>query len=153
MAQPIDFADLVATAGDAVVVADAEGAIVVWNAAAERVFGYSEAEALGRSLDIITPERHRQRHWDGYERSMETGKTRYGNGELLKVPATHKDGHALSIAFTVGMLFDAEGKTVGVSAIIRDETDRWAQQREERKRISELKAQVERLQASAPADG
>lgn len=152
MAQPIDFADLIATAGDAVVVADATGAIVVWNAAAERIFGFSEAEALGRSLDIITPERHRERHWDGYARSMETGKTRYGNGELLKVPALHKDGRALSIAFTVGMLFDGDGKTVGVSAIIRDETERWAQQREERKRISELKAEVKRLQASAPAD-
>ena len=82
---------------------DADEKIVLWNAAATRIFGYSEAEALGNSLDLIVPERQRQRHNEGYSKSMTTGTTRYGTS-LLKVPAKHKDGRALSIAFTVGML-------------------------------------------------
>ena len=60
-----DLANLVAAIGDAVVVADPEGAITVWNPAAERIFGFTAAEALGQTLDLITPERHRRRHWDG----------------------------------------------------------------------------------------
>lgn len=149
MPQTIDFADLIATAGDAVVVSDADGAIVVWNAAAERIFGFSEAEALGRSLDLITPERHRRRHWDGYAKSMATGETRYGDGELLRVPALHKDGKPLSIAFTVGMLFGRDGKPTGVTAIIRDETKRWNDDRETRKRLSDLEQRLN--EANAPA--
>ena len=95
---------LLSAIGDAVLVSDASGAITLWNPAAERMFGYTESEALGQSLDLICPERLRKRHWDGYYKSMETGETRYGN-DVLKVPAVHKDGHALSIAFTVAMLF------------------------------------------------
>ena len=66
------------------------------------MFGHSEAEALGQPLDLITPERFRQRHGDGFAQAMKTGTTKYGN-DLLKVPAIHKDGHTMSIAFTVAM--------------------------------------------------
>ena len=138
----IDCHQLVAAVGDAVIVSDAGGAIVLWNAGAERLFGYTEAEALGRSLDLITPERLRNRHWDGYRKSMDTGTTRYGAGEMLRVPATHKDGRAMSIAFTVAMLFTPEHKASGVIAIIRDETTRFNDDRALRKRLAELEAQV-----------
>jgi PAS domain S-box-containing protein len=137
--QPVDFAQLVANSGDAIVVSDARGIITVWNGAAERIFGFAEAEALGQSLDLITPERHRERHWRGYEKTMRTGITRYGS-DLLKVPALHKDGRALSIAFTVGLLFDAERNVTGITAIIRDETARWTEERQLRRRIAELEA-------------
>ncbi len=137
----IDCKQLVAAIGDAVVVADAKGVIVLWNAGAERMFGHSEAEALGKTLDIITPERLRQRHWEGYDKSMATGITKYGN-DLLRVPAIHKDGRAMSIAFTVAMLFEPDGKVGAIVAIIRDETNRFAQDRALRKRITELEAQV-----------
>jgi PAS domain S-box-containing protein len=138
MKTAIDCRALVASIGDAVVVADAGGAITLWNAAAERMFGYSEEEALGRSLDLITPERLRHRHWEGYRHSMETGTTKYGAGEMLRVPATHKDGSAMSIAFTVAMLFDAEGKVGAVVSVIRDETRRFNDDRALRKRLAEL---------------
>ena len=137
----IDCKQLVASLGDAVVVADAKGVIVLWNAGAERMFGHSEAEALGKTLDIITPERLRQRHWEGYDKSMATGTTKYGN-DLLRVPAIHKDGRTMSIAFTVAMLFEADGKVGSIVAIIRDETIRFAEDREMRKRITELEAQI-----------
>ena len=151
MADVINLADLIATAGDAVIVSDAAGAIVVWNPAAERIFGFAEAEALGRTLDIITPERHRERHWSGYAKSMETGATRYGDGELLRVPALRKDGSQISIAFTVGMLLGADGRPVGVSAIVRDETSRFEGDRRTRKRLAELEAKVKELEARTGA--
>jgi PAS domain S-box-containing protein len=146
----IDCSALVALSADAIIASDAQGRIVLWNAAAERIFGYSEAEALGRLLDLITPERLRHRHWEGYEKSMATGTTKYGS-TLLRVPATHKDGRALSIAFTVAMLFGADGKVSSVVAVIRDETERFNEERALRKRVMELQAQVQAgAQGQAP---
>ncbi|WP_397391358.1 PAS domain-containing protein [Polynucleobacter sp.] len=136
----IDLNQLLDCIGDAVVVADAHEKIVLWNAAATRIFGYSEEEALGNTLDLIVPERQRQRHNEGYSKSMETGTTRYGTS-LLKVPARHKDGRTLSIAFTVGMLFDEKHQANGVAAVIRDETERFAEERALKKRLSDLENQ------------
>jgi PAS domain S-box-containing protein len=133
----VDLLQLVDCFGDAVIVADASEKIVLWNAAATRIFGYSEEEALGNTLDLIVPERQRQRHNEGYSKSMETGTTRYGTS-LLRVPAKHKDGRTLSIAFTVGMLFDEKHQANGVAAVIRDETERFAEERALKKRLSDL---------------
>jgi len=133
----IDLNQLVSCIGDAIIVVDAHEKIVLWNPAATRIFGYSEIEALGNTLDLIIPERHRQRHNEGCRKTMDTGITRYGTS-LLKVPALHQNGSALSIAFTVGMLFDEHQKVSGIVAVIRDETERFAQERELKKRISDL---------------
>ncbi len=135
----VDLGLLVSAIGDAVLVSDATGAITLWNPAAERMFGYTEAEALGQSLDLICPERLRKRHWDGYHKSMETGETRYGN-DVLKVPAIHKDGRAMSIAFTVAMIYKPDGKVDSIAAIIRDETVRFNEERALKKRVAELEA-------------
>ena len=137
----VDMKTLVAAMADAVMVCDAKGLITLWNPAAERMFGHTEAEALGQSLDMIIPQRQQQRHWDGYHQTMKTGMTKYGH-DLLKVPALHKDGHTLSIAFTVSLLHAADGSVSGIAAVVRDETARFAQERETRKRITELEAQV-----------
>jgi PAS domain S-box-containing protein len=142
MSNAIDYRQLVHGMGDAVIISDAQGDIVLWNKAAERIFGYTEAEALGKRLDLITPERFRHRHWEGYEKSMETGTTRYGT-QLLKVPALHKDGRTLSIAFTVTMLFDQAHRATGVAATIRDETERFNADRALRNRLSELESIVD----------
>lgn len=133
----VDLHQLVECVGDAIIVADAAEKIVLWNPAATRIFGYSETEALGQTLNLIVPERQQQKHNEGYSKSMETGTTRYGTS-LLKVPAKHKDGRTLSIAFSVGMLFDANQKANGVVAIIRDETQRFAEERALKKRIADL---------------
>jgi len=137
----IDLEQLVAGAGDAIMVCDAEGAIVLWNRAAERIFGFTEAEALGRSLDLIIPERQRGRHWEGYQKTMATGITKYG-ADLLRVPALHKDGHTLSIAFTVSMLFSEDRKVTGIVAFVRDETARFAEDRKLRARLAEVEARI-----------
>ena len=140
MKATVDLSQLIDCIGDAVIVADAHEKIVLWNAAATRIFGYSEEEALGNTLDLIVPERQRQKHNEGYSKSMETGTTRYGTS-LLKVPARHKDGRTLSIAFTVGMLFDEKNQASGVAAVIRDETERFAEERALKKRLSDLENQ------------
>jgi PAS domain S-box-containing protein len=141
MDTPIDCHELVAAVGDAIIASDASGAITLWNPGAVRMFGYTEAEALGQSLDLITPDRLRHRHWEGYHKSMATGTTKYGN-DLLRVPATHKDGRAMSIAFTVAMLFGPDQKVSAVVAVIRDETIRFNDERALKKRVAELEAQV-----------
>ena len=139
MKYQVDFEQLANVMGDGVVISDAKGEIVFWNSAAERIFGYTASEALGKSLDIITPERFRERHWDGYKKSMETGTTRYGS-TLLTVPALHKEGKALSIAFTVAMLTNDDGNVEGIAAIVRDDTARFQADRLIKKQIAELEA-------------
>ena len=136
-----DLKQLVEAVGDAIVTSDAGGAIVLWNPAATRMFGFTEEEALGKSLDIIIPQRQQQRHWDGYHKTMETGKTRYGN-DVLRVPAVHKDGHSLSIAFTVALLHTPDNKVSAIVAVIRDETARFAEERNLKKRLTELEMQL-----------
>jgi PAS domain S-box-containing protein len=133
----IDCEQLVEVIGDAVVVADASGAINLWNPAAERLFGFTQAEALGNSLELIIPERLQKRHWTSYRKTMASGDTRYGH-DVLRVPGVHKDGRALSIAFTVGLLRGPQGETTGIVAVIRDETARFAEERSLRRRLVEL---------------
>ncbi len=128
MPAPVDFEQLVEAIGDAIVVADASGAITLWNPAAERLFGFTHAEALGNSLDLIIPERLRDRHWAGYGKTMASGQTRYGH-DVLRVPAVHKDGRALSIAFTVALLDGPQRTVTGIVAVIRDETQSFTEKR------------------------
>ena len=141
MQSTIDFKKLVAAVGDAVMASDASGIITLWNPASQRMFGYTESEALGKSLDIIIPQRQQQRHWDGYQKTMQTGITKYGN-DVLRVPAVHKDGHTLSIAFTVALLHSADGKVSAIVAVVRDETSRFTEERSLRKRLMELESQL-----------
>jgi PAS domain S-box-containing protein len=137
--EQIDLEQLVQVAGDALIAANPDGEIILWNPAAERMFGYTGGEALGQSLDLIIPERLRDRHWTGYRQVMRTGETRYGT-EVLRVPAAHKDGRTLSIAFTVALLSDSDRQIQAIVAIIRDETQRWNEERALRRRIAELEA-------------
>jgi PAS domain S-box-containing protein len=139
MNSPLDLPSLVQAAGDAIIAADTDGKIRLWNPAAERIFGFTAAEALGHSLDLIIPERWRTRHWEGYQRVMRTGQTRYGT-EVLRVPALHKDGRTLSIAFTVALLHAEDGGIQAIAAIVRDETARWEEERALRRRLTELEA-------------
>ncbi|WP_206996619.1 PAS domain S-box protein [Trinickia mobilis] len=137
----IDFEQMVSAIGDAIIVSDSHGSITLWNPAAERMFGFTQNEALGQSLDLIIPERLRGRHWDGYHKTMATGQTRYGN-DVLRVPAVHKDGRAMSIAFTVALLHSPQDELTGIVAVIRDETSRFQEERNLRKRLAELEAQA-----------
>ncbi|MFZ2737907.1 MAG: PAS domain-containing protein [Burkholderiaceae bacterium] len=139
MTSAIDFEQLVGAIGDAVVISDISGAITLWNPAAELMFGFSASEALGQSLDLIIPEKLRQRHWDGYHKTMASGQTRYGH-DVLRVPALNKAGQTMSIAFTVALLHGPDQKPSAIVAVIRDETTRFAEERLLRKRLAELES-------------
>jgi PAS domain S-box-containing protein len=141
MTSTIDYKTLVESVGDAVMACDASGAITLWNPACERMFGFTPLDAMGKSLDLIIPQRQQQRHWEGYHKTMQTGITKYGH-DVLRVPAVHKDGHTLSIAFTVSMLHSADGKVSHIVAVVRDESARFAEDRNLRKRLTELESQL-----------
>jgi PAS domain S-box-containing protein len=114
---------------DAIVYADHAGVIRFWNGGATRIFGYAADEAVGRSLDIIIPERLRARHWEGYDRVMATGQSRYGAGDLLSVPAVTKAGATVSIQFTVVPVPGESGALSGIVAVMRDVTASFAEMR------------------------
>jgi len=128
---------LVQQAPDAILFSDREGVIRLWNRGCELVFGFTEAEALGQSLDLIIPEKLRARHWEGYFKVMATGESAYGT-KLLSVPALHKDGRQLSCAFSIVMLKDENGTPIGVASIMRDVTDAWVREKGLKERIAQL---------------
>ena len=152
---PLDdavLAKLVVELADAVVVADTAGTIRFWNGAAERVFGWTAEQALGASLDLIIPERQRPRHWEGYERVMATGTTKYGS-DLLRVPSLHADGGRRSIAFTVTLLEDDAGNVTGIAAVVRDETERWNEEQELRRLARAAADPAQRRRRPTPDPG
>ncbi len=125
---------------DALIYADAAGLIQVWNAGAERLFGFTAQDAIGQSLDIIIPPNIQGRHWAGYHQTMQTGATRYGNGEVLSVPALHKSGARLSVEFTIVPFTGDDGRMTGIAAIMRDGTARFEEMRALRKKLAEAAA-------------
>jgi nitric oxide dioxygenase len=138
MALDADFCrDLVMQAADAIVVADADGIIRLWNGGAARIFGFSAAEALGQTLDIIIPEGLRARHWAGFNHTMATGESRYGAGDVLAVPALRKDGSRISVEFTVVAFRDGAGRIAGIAAFLRDVTRRFEEMKALRRQLAE----------------
>jgi PAS domain S-box-containing protein len=125
----------------AILFADRDGKIRFWNAGAEAMFGYTPEEALGQSLDLIVPERQRARHWEGWERVMATGVTKYGR-EALAVPSTRKDGSRISIEFNIILLRAPTGELLGAAAMVQDVTVRWQQQKEMNARLAALEAKA-----------
>lgn len=122
---------------DAIVATDRDGIIRFWNPGAERIFGHASGEAVGQSLDLIIPERLRKRHWDGFRHTMETGRSRYGEGDMLSVPAIRKDGAAISVEFTIVPLKSETGRMDGMIAIMRDVTARFEEMRELKRKLAE----------------
>ena len=118
------FRRIVEEMPEAVIFADRQGVVRLWNRGAETLFGYLAGEAMGQSLDLIIPERFRTRHWDGYRQVMATGVTSYGQ-RLLAVPAMRKDGQRISIEFSIALLKDERGEVAGAVAVVRDVTARW----------------------------
>lgn len=122
---------------DAIIAADREGIIRFWNPGAERLFGFDSAEALGQSLDLIIPERLRQRHWDGFGQVIRTGQSRYAATDLLSVPAVRKDGSTISVEFTITPLRDAAGQIIGMAAVMRDVTKQFQELRALKRKLAE----------------
>ncbi len=136
----------------AVIFGDHEGIIRFWNSGAEAMFGYRADEVLGKSMDLIVPERQRALHWDGYHRVMATGVTKYGR-QLLAVPAMRKDGTRISVEFTIVLLHAPTGEMMGAAAIMLDVTARWQKQKEMKERMVALEAKLEQASKSVGFQG
>jgi PAS domain S-box-containing protein len=132
---------IVQNAQDAIIFADRDGIIRLWNSGAEAMFGYRAEEAVGQTLDLIIPERLRARHWEGYRKAMATSVTRYGR-EVLKVPGVRKDGTRISLEFSIVLLRDETGHLLGPAAIIREVTARWEQEKAMKDRLAALEAKL-----------
>jgi PAS domain S-box-containing protein len=124
-------------------VCDPAGHIRYWNRAAERIFGFGPVEAIGASLDLIIPARLRERHWAGWKTVMSSGETRYAQGQLLFVPALHKDGRRVSIEFSIQLLKNAAGQAEWVVALIRDVTERYDRDKALRAELTALRSRSE----------
>jgi PAS domain S-box-containing protein len=128
---------MVTQSPDGIVVADHEGTISLWNSSAERIFGYSSSEAVGKSLNIIIPERFQEAHWSGYHRALTEGKTKY-SGQSLPTRSLRKDGATIYVELTFAVIRGTEGQVLGAMANVRDITERYMQERQLRKRLTEL---------------
>jgi PAS domain S-box-containing protein len=128
---------VLSTHSDAIIEAGRDGIIGFWNPGAERIFGFTSNEAVGHSLDLIIPERLRQRHWDSYDRTLRTGESRYGAGDVLAVPALRKDGTTISVEFTVVPLKNEKNEMTGIIAIIRDVTKRFEEMRALKRKLAD----------------
>lgn len=132
---------------DAIIFADREGIIRLWNRGAEEIFGFPAPEALGRSLDIIIPENLRDRHGEGYRRVMSAGNTKYAQ-DLLAVPALRRDGSRISVEFTIVLVRGEQGEILGSGAIIREVTARRQREKTMRERLAALEAEVNKAKRS-----
>ncbi|MEN9476751.1 MAG: hypothetical protein RLZZ300_892 [Pseudomonadota bacterium] len=108
---------------EAVIHADRQGLIALWNPAAETMFGFSAAEAIGQSLDIIIPERLREAHWRGFHAAIASGRTRL-NGRPTVTRALHKSGATLYVEMSFAMVCATSGEVIGSVAVARDATER-----------------------------
>ena len=126
----------------AVIYGDAAGIMRLWNKGAEELFGWTAEEALGQSMDLIIPEKHRASHWEGYYRVMKTGVTKYGHN-VLAVPALTKGGRRVSIEFNVVLLKAPSGEVVGIAAILQDVTARWEGDKALRQRLAAAEAKAQ----------
>lgn len=121
--EPGVFEAIVAHVVDALVFADRDGVIRVWNAGAEALFGFSATEVAGSSLDVMIPERFRAAHWNAYRSALERGRTAHG-GQVRTTRATHKDGRRLYVDMSFAVVTGPDGAVIGSVAMARDATQR-----------------------------
>ena len=119
------YEQMLATSATAAICAGPDNRIVSWNSAAEQLFGYSAEQAVGQSLAIIIPPRHRALHEAGFARAARTGVSRLV-GKSLEILAVHANGQELPVDFSLSMWTEAGVPMFG--ALVRDITDRQAAQ-------------------------
>jgi PAS domain S-box-containing protein len=116
--QALPYQAMVEQTAEAVIYADAEGIIRVWNHASEEMFGFSQAEAIGQSLDIIIPERLREPHWRGFHAAIAAGATKHG-GKPTRTKALNKAGESIFAEVSFGVIVDPVSGQRGSFAVAR----------------------------------
>lgn len=124
---------------EALIFCDLEGIIRVWSGGAEKVFGWSAAEAVGQSLDLIIPERMRKAHWDGFNQAMERGGVKPGRTSMI-TRSLHKSAEFIYVDMSFEMVRDAAGKIIGSMAVAREATKRFNEEKALRKQLADLTA-------------
>lgn len=143
---------LVEQAPDAIIFAGRDGTIQVWNEAATAMFGYSSADATGQSLDIIIPEQFREAHWKGFDRALEAGESKY-RGQSLPTRANKASGETFYVELSFAVVHDASGAVIGALAHARDITERFEQDRTNRRRLRELEQELKTLREGGQTAG
>lgn len=115
---------LVEQSPDATIYSDKQGDIRVWNAAAEKMFGFSAEQALGQNLDLIIPERLRRMHWRGFDAAIAAGVTKH-SGKPMATKALRADGSEFYTEMGFALIFNDQGEVVGTVAQARDITERY----------------------------
>lgn len=148
---PLDATSVLQQSPDALILADTEGVIRFWNAAAERIFGHPAAAAVGQNLDLIIPESFRDRHWAGYDHALEARTTKYVD-EWLPTRALRADGEQIYVELGFAIILDSAGEVTGVLASARDITERFERDRDMRRRLRALEsaAGAEATEAAPP---
>ena len=103
---------------DAIIYADRQGLIQLWNSAAEHLFGFKADEVIGQSLDVMIPERLRAAHWAGYRAAMAAGGTRH-SGKPMLTKSLHRSGMAVYVEMSFAVVTDANHQSMGSVAIAR----------------------------------
>jgi PAS domain S-box-containing protein len=103
-----------------IVFADSEGVIRFFSPGAERLFGHSAADAVGRSLDLIVPEPFRAQHWAGFRRAVSTGAAKNSGGRT-NIPVLCRDGQIRPFPGSFYFLTDGHGIGIGAIAVYGDQ--------------------------------
>ena len=112
-------AAIVESSDDAIVSKDLDGIIASWNAAAQRLYGYTEAEAIGKSITMLIPD-ERQDEEEKFLQRLQAGE-RVEHHETVRIA---KGGKRVPVSLTISPVRDSTGKIVGYSKIARDISDR-----------------------------
>ena len=144
------YLDILQSIPEALILADREGLIRVWNPGAEALFGFTSDEAVGQSLDLIIPESMRQAHWNGYYRAMTLGATRNKGGSMI-TRALRKSGERLYIDVSFAIVKNEAGETIGSAAVARDATERYLREKSQQEKSAPASSAKKPLQSySAP---
>lgn len=114
---------LIAQAEEAIVLTDSDGTIRIWNRGAERIFGYSPAEALGCAFSLLVPTRLRPAYWKGFRQMIDGGRV-LSQGELFRMQTVRKHGGKVYVDLSFGLVRDGVDSVIGAFAIGRDCTAR-----------------------------
>lgn len=129
--------DMLRCMPEALIFSDLEGIIRIWNPGSENVFGFTAAEAIGQSLDLIIPERMRKAHWEGFNKAIARGATLPGRTSMI-TRSLHKSGEQIYVDMSFAIVKNQAGDMLGSMAIARDATKRFTEEKNLRKQLAEL---------------
>lgn len=135
--------DILRCMPEALIFSDLEGIIRLWNPGAESVFGFTSAESIDQSLDLIIPERLRKAHWEGFQKAITRGGTIPGRRSAI-TRALHKSGEQIYVDMSFAMVKNQAGKMIGSMAVARDATARYLEEKNIRRQLADLTPKPEK---------